>query len=279
MRPSIQIVTDRPDSILDNYLIAKLAWNWKRAGFRITTGPVSEIASDVNLAILHIDRTKICSTQVPVNPARKPFLNSHVLDISKHLFSKLRVLPKDPWEGAVIIKSDLNCFGAPEWKSQPHGFLEGKRRKFARKFWRLARMLPPGQYPVLPNLSAVPGWVWEHPELIVERFIPERDHHRYCIRSWVFFGKQSYTFRLFSKEKVVKMSSITSHEFLEEPPAELEASRKTYGLDFGKFDYVEVDGTPILLDINKTPTSSAEPDTPRLRRLADGLAEMMEEPL
>ena len=275
MRPCIQIVTDRPGPFLDGYLIAKLAWHWKRAGYCIQTGPASEIGSDVSLAILNMDRTQVDPSLVPANPAGVPFLNSRVLDISKRHFSTLRVLPGDAWEGAVIIKSDLNCFGDPEWNSRSHGFFERKRRKLARRHWQLARMLPPGQYPVLPKCSAVPGWVWEHPTLIVERFIPERDHHHYCVRGWVFFGKRSYSYRLFSTEKVVKMASITSHEFLDAPPAELEVFRSAHGWDFGKFDYVMVDGAPILLDINKTPTIRSAPDTPNLQRLAGELEEMM----
>jgi hypothetical protein len=275
---SIHIVTMKPDGLGGSYLIAKLAWHWARAGHRITVGPIDTLDPALDLAVLHVDRTRVYPGLVPANPAARPFLNGRVLDITKRSFSTARVVRGDDWDGAVIVKSNLNYYGNLEWGGRPHGFLEEKRRALARSHWRLARMLPPSTYPVLPNVSAVPGWVWRDPELIVERFLPEREGDLYCLRGWVFFGARGYTFRLFSTQKVVKVTSIVRHEFLGEPPAELVEFRRLHGWDFGKFDYVEVDGRPVLLDINKTPTISTGPDTPRLHDLAGGLEEFLGKP-
>lgn len=273
----IHVVTDRADALTAHYLIAKLGWHWTRMGHKFTAGPVDQVGPDVDLAILHMDRTRIDSQSIPPNPSGRPLLNSAVLDISKRSFSSNRVSQDDPWDGEVIIKSNLNCFGLPEWNHGSPGFFLRGRRRLARKHWQLARMLPPGAYPVLPRITAVPGWVWNDPEVIVERFIPEREDGLYCLRGWVFFGTRSYTYRMFSSEKIVKVASIVRHEFLGEPPPELVAFRQARNWDFGKFDYVEVDGRPILLDINKTPTTagSSGPDTPRLRHLAAGLEEFL----
>jgi hypothetical protein len=273
----IHIATEQPGPLRDWYLLAKLGWHWERAGHRITVGPLNTIRPDVDLAVLHMDRTRIAAERVPRNPAGRPFLNSRVLDISKHLFSTLRVLPGDGWEGAVIVKSNLNCFGGPEWKNRRHGVFERLRRRLAKKHWRLACMLPPQQYPVLTRASEVPDWVWENPEVIVERFVPERDLHLYCLRGWLFFGNHGYTYRLFSRHQVVKAGSMVKYEILGDPPAELQAFRDAHNWDFGKFDYVEVDGRPILLDINKTPTIVTGPDTPRLRHLAAALSSLLGE--
>ena len=138
-------------------------------------------------------------------------------------------------------------------------------------------MLPPGRYPILPKLSQVPDWVWENTDLIVERFMPEREGSLYCLRGWIFFGRRGYTYRLFSKDNLIKIDNMTGYEFLQEPPPELIAFRDAHGFDFGKFDYVVIDGRPILLDINKTPTISTDPDTPRLRYLAEGIDELLGE--
>ncbi|MFZ0451404.1 MAG: hypothetical protein WAL98_19380 [Desulfatiglandaceae bacterium] len=269
---SIHIATDQPDPIRKKYMIAILKWHWERAGHRVTTGLANDIDADVG--ILHMDRTKIDQNLLPENSSHRPFLNERVLDISKSQFSTLRVMAGDSWDGPVIIKSNLNCYGGPEWKRNHHSFFERIRRQLAQKSWRLARMLSSKRYPVLPKLSNVPGWVWERPELIVERFMPERERGLYCLRGWVFFGKRGYTYRLFSRDSVVKAGNMTEYEILGDPPPELEAFREANGFDFGKFDYVEVAGRPILLDINKTPTivfSNSAPDTPRMRHLADGL--------
>ena len=55
------------------------------------------------------------------------------------------------------------------------------------------------------------------------------------------------------------------------PPSELEAFREANGFDFGKFDYVEHDGRPILLDINKTPTIVSSRAKTRMQYLSGGL--------
>lgn len=267
----IRIITDREDGLPGHYLISKLAWHWRRAGYQLRVGPAEAIRSDEDVAILHVDRTRIDPSQLPGNPPGRPFLNGKILDISKRLFSGIRVMPGDPWEGPVIVKSNLNYYGELEWRERSHGFVERKRRWLAKRHWKLARMLPPGTYPVLPCLQDVPGWVWRDPEILVERFMPEREAGLYCLRSWVFFGNREYTFRLFSTETIIKAKSIVDHEFLGAPPQELVEFRQRHQWDFGKFDYVVVEGRPILLDTNKTPAIVTGPDTPRLKDLAGGI--------
>lgn len=274
MSLSIHLVTDQTQALRQNYLLAKLAYHWQRTGYKVTEGPVRKIDADVG--ILHIDQTKIGLDMLPQNPRQSPFLNCQVLDISKSSFSTLRVFPSDSWAGSVIIKSDLNCFGSPEWRKGERGFFERNRRRLAKKSWRLARRLPPGKYPVLTRLKDVPDWVWENPEIIVERFMPERDGDLYCLRGWVFFGSRSYTYKLFSTDSMVKTGTMVKYEFLAEPPEELVDFRMKSGFDFGKFDFVEIDGRPILLDINKTPYIVSDWDTPRMKDLALGINEFLE---
>jgi hypothetical protein len=277
MTYAIHVVTDQPEMLEKGYLIAKLAWHWRRRGHQITAGPLRQIDPRLDLAILHFDCTRISPETLPANPSHRPFLNSKVLDISKRGFSTARVLPGDEWTGPVIVKSNLNYFGEPEWgRSQRHSLIENFRRRLAQSHWQWAHMLPPGRYPVLPSRSVVPGWVWRHPELIVERFIPEREDDLYCVRGWVFFGAGGYAYRMFSTEPIVKVDSIVRYELLGEPPKELVAIRAARGWDFGKFDYVEVAGRPVLLDMNKTPWISSEPDTPRMRELAAALDPILE---
>jgi len=137
--------------------------------------------------------------------------------------------------------------------------------------------LPRVGYPVLDNLSRVPGWVWRREDLVVERFLPEREGDEYALRVWLFFGDQEYGARLFSRERVVKVRSITRYEYLDSVPDSLRAFRRRVGLDFGKIDYVLVDGEAILLDANKTPMVSPRPTpSPNLIRLAAGLSAYLE---
>jgi hypothetical protein len=263
----IHIVTGDSHALRDYYVISKLATQWREWGHSITFGPAQALSE--GLAIMHVDRTKVEPELVP--ETTRPVLNQQVLDISKNLFSTLRVYPEDPWTGAVILKSILNCFGSPERNASRPGFFERKRRKLAKSSWRLVRMLPERDYPVLKSIAAVPGWVWKREDLIVERFMPERDGDLYSIRGWLFFGDRGYGYRLFSKSPIVKVSTITHHEILDHVPAELEVLRKARGYDFGKFDYVEVEGRPVVIDMNKTPTTIAKPDNPRMIDLAEGI--------
>ncbi len=267
MKSSIHIVTINPNALRDYYVISKLATHWRQWGYMITAGPADALSG--GLGIMHIDRTKVKPKLVPETTL--PVLNRQVLDISKNLFSTLRVYPEDAWTGPVIIKSILNFFGSPEWDASRPGFFERKRREIAQRSWRLARMLPQQDYPVLNSIAAVPGWVWKREDLIVERFMPERDGDLYSIRGWLFFGDRGYAYRLFSKSPIVKVGTTIRYDILDHVPPELEILRKAHGYDFGKFDYVEVEGRPVVIDMNKTPTTIAKPDSPRLIDLAEGL--------
>ncbi|MES2980948.1 MAG: hypothetical protein V4727_01435 [Verrucomicrobiota bacterium] len=267
MRSAVHVVTLNPNALKEYYVIAKLVTQWREWGHSITVGPAQNLS--VGLGIMHIDRTKVIPELVP--ETQLPLLNGRVLDTSKNLFSTLRVYPDDTWAGQVIIKSTLNCFGTPERNSYRPGFFERRRRELAESSWRLARMLPEKEYPVLKDISAVPGWVWKRDDLIVERFMPEREGDLYSIRGWLFFGDRGYTYRLFSKSPVVKVATTIHYEILDHVPPELELLRKTHGYDFGKFDYVEVDGRPVVIDMNKTPTTIAKPDSPRMLDLAQGI--------
>lgn len=264
----VQIATDHPGRLRDDYLLAKLCWHWERMGLRIHCGPAA--ALDAELGIVHVDRTRVPESCVPANPCARPLLNAGVLDISKSRFSTLKLRASDAWPGPVIVKTELNGHGSIEGART---LLERVRRRLAARSWRLARALPPGRYPILENLAEVPGWVWRDPALLVEKFLPERDDGLYVVRVWVFFGSRGYAYRLFSTDPVVKNKHIVRHEAIA-PPAQLEAVRQAHGFDFGKFDYVDVAGQPVLIDANKTPTIGSPPDTPRLRDLAEGIEEL-----
>ncbi len=82
-----------------------------------------------------------------------------------------------------------------------------------------------------------------------------------------------YTYKLFSENSIVKAGNITEYKILGDPPPELEEFREVNGFDFGKFDYVEHDGRPILLDINKTPTIVSSGAKTRMQQLSEGLSD------
>ena len=269
--PKISISHLTPD-VPDYYAISLLSKAWREQGLDVEFA--REYAENAQVCILHHDKTRLNKDGLPVAPNGAKSLNGDVLDISKRLFSTLQLTPQSDWTGPVIIKSDLNHFGLQDSGDAKASLVTRARRRLARHSWRCARMLPEKHYPVLPSLDDVPNWVWADPDLLVEKFLPEySDDGLYCVRGWVFFGDQGYAYRSLSSDPLVKARSVVRSEFFDGVPAELAALRKKMKFDFGKFDYVEHDGVPILLDANKTPTYPGANGTltPRTRLLAKGI--------
>ncbi len=246
---------------------------WMDQGIDVRVGRT--FAPDADLCLLHLDQTKILPRHIPPAPAGIRVLNNRVLDISKRSISTLLLTPDTDWDGPVIVKTDLNHFGGPERGAKRKGLRAWASDTAARISWRHAGRLPEKTYPVLNHLRRVPGWVWRDPALVVERFLPERDGDLYCLRGWMFLGSKGYGWRLFATDPLVKVESMVRFEYIDEQPEFLQDFRRENGYDFGKFDYVIYDGVPILLDANKTPGFSGDPNSPRIKMLASGLMDFL----
>lgn len=267
----VHIITRPAEQLAENYLIALLGGIWAEQGGRVTVGPCATLTADVG--IVHTDCTLVPHEILPDNPYGRPLLNASVLDISKRRVSKYLLTHDSDYVGPVIIKTDANSFGMPELRGYSRWGIKRMRRRATRVLpWWLLRTLGAGNYPVLPDIASVPGWVWRRDDLVVERFIPEMEGDEYSLRIWMFFGDREYSVRLFGYSPVVKVATITRHEYLDEVPDYLRQVRKEMGMDFGKFDYVMSNGEVVLLDVNKTPTLAAKAmRSPRLMELAQGL--------
>lgn len=227
---------------------------------------------DADVCVLHHDISRLDKSKVPPPPPERPVVNGRVLDISKRRYSTLLLDEGDPWPGPVIIKSNLNHYGAPETRVLRRALIDRVRRRLADISWRGAQMLPTRSYPVLNSVEGVPAWVWEAEDLLVEKFLPERTRDGlYGVRGWVFFGDRGYTYRVASEEPIVKPRSAARITYLKAPPDALVQRRKELEFDYGKFDYVEHEGETILLDANKTPTFRGNPDAQRMRWVASGI--------
>ena len=267
----IALVTGAGEQPFPNALATVLCGVWRQQGHAVSVGPTVPPGTDV--ALLHINTTTIDEAAIPTAPDAVPVLNRHALDISKRLVSKNLVDPDSAYDGAVIVKTDDNCFGGPRWpQSLPHLLTNQLRRVVGPSTWRHLRLLPRRDYPVLPSKRDVPDWVWRRKDLVVEKFTPEKDGDFYVLRQWLFLGAREYGTKLYSREPVIKTRNMARYEYVYDVPDFLRAERARLGMDFGKFDYVVVDGQPILLDANKTPTVGlkAKPSD-NLMNLAAGL--------
>lgn len=273
LKPSIRIITLPGEALRPAHMLSRLVDIWSSSGCRVSIGPCDQL--DAAIGIVHVDRTVVPGNCLPELPSNRVLLNQKILDISKRLISDQLIKSKhNDWPGSVIIKTDANYYGGIErGELRPWDIRRIRRRISGLIPWTLMREPPHNDYPVLPSVRDVPDWVWTRQDLIVERFLPERHGDEYALRMWIFMGDQEYSARIFSRHPIVKATRMTHYEYLDEVPPSLREIRQRLGIDFGKFDYVMIDGNPILLDVNKTPTVAIGNNSAgsRLACLANGL--------
>lgn len=270
--PHISILNNSP-RLPKAFVASVLSQHWQNEGHQVCVSATPDPMADC--VVLHLDQTVVRPEQVPALPRSTPLINGRVLDISKRGLSTLMLSPNSDWDGPVILKTNLNHFGKPERRNRKDPWHQKWRSRLAEISWRIARELPAGAYPILAHPRRVPGWVWDSPELIVEKFMPERDGDFYCLRGWMFLGSQGYGWKLYATDPLVKTGTMVKHDYLDDVPDNLVAFRSARGFDFGKFDYVVHDGQAILLDANKTPTFTGKPDSPRIIQLATGIRDFL----
>ena len=95
----IRIITAPGEVPRRRHVVMRLASCWEEAGHRVRVGPAREVEGDV--ALLHVDRTRVPEAAIPRNPAGVPLLNAGVLDISKRVVSRQLVRPGDAHRGPV----------------------------------------------------------------------------------------------------------------------------------------------------------------------------------
>jgi hypothetical protein len=254
----IVIVTHTHDNFRNrNSLLKSLSGHWLGSGHEVSLVEGLGDWPDGDLAIMHVDLSLIPTAYSEACKRYPLVVNGAATDIRKRKVSRNLVSPGDAWRGPVIIKTDLNYGGIPEWNALQQSRGEGSPAD-----------LPSGPivstdqpYPILRSVDEVPAAVWKNIGLVVERFLPEQDAQGFWTRAWVFCGDRERCTRYLSKEPVVKTSGILARELVPVPD-ELRAERERLGFDYGKFDFVVRDGKAVLLDANRTPSAPpSNPDT------------------
>jgi hypothetical protein len=252
----LEIVIESEFDVGPKYLACQIGEAWRERGHELRIRAVEEPPGDPDVAFLHVDRSAIPESFVAQLGYDCPVVNGGALDIRKRRVSRQLVARGDGYDGPVIVKTDENYFGLPDESRtpQPEGVC-GLAGRVVRRALRLDRRLgSPKEYEIYPRPAAVPGWIWRSRHYVVERFTPERDGEFYVLRNWLFLGDCEVGVICWSRAPIVKSTNIERYEFTDEVPDEIRARRRELGFDFGKFDWVMVDGQPILLDANKTPT-------------------------
>ncbi len=217
----------------------------KRRGHsvRVQQGPA--MAHSADIAVLHVDATVTPADYLDYARGFPFCLNLATADISKRRVSGALVTDGDAWQGPVIVKTNLNNQGIPET------FLNRRSRRAGKQppFPDMPILQP---YQVYGSLGDVPDGVFGHDDLVVEKFIPEREPDGFAMRFWVFCGERERCTRYVSPNSLVKASETIRREPVPVPD-EMRERRRELGFDYGKFDFVMHEGRAILLDANKTP--------------------------
>lgn len=242
-------------------LINHLAGYWLELGHQVVhVKGVDNPLPEADVLILHVNLTIVPPEYIRAVEQFPVVINRNVIDISKSAFSQIMVNQDDPYPGPVIVKTRNNYGGIPERRANlkngaiPGNLISGFCRRFdSLRTWRNVRYLK--EYQVFESIQEVPDGVWQNEHLLVEKFLPERDRDgNYHVREWVFLGDREIHFMNISREPVIRGINAYQREYLtaDEIPDILRKTRKSLGLDYGKFDYVINNESPVIFDINKT---------------------------
>lgn len=246
------------EKTVQRYLISHFARYWQDDGHVVFYLFGTDQFVPADLIIVHIDLTVVPQSYLEFAGLYPVAVNGRVRNIKKSTFSPNILRPGDSWEGPVIVKTNRNAAGVPErWRG---GFTKKVQTqvlsllKINHSDLQLfsPRINSPNDYPVYDDIQQVPRHYFYHPGLIVQKFTPEREDEYYCLRYMSFLGDRISCTRLKGKHPVVtgRTSEIIDHSI--EPHPEIVAMRNKLNFDYGKFDYVVVEGKAILLDTNKT---------------------------
>jgi hypothetical protein len=263
---------------LASYIVHHLAECWREDGHEVIYLFGSRRFVPADVVLVHVNLSVVPDEYLDF-AARYPLvLNGGIKDIRKSVTSSNLLRRDDPWDGPVIVKSDLNFAGEAErvltrsWlerRFRPWGVVNriaasarGKGAPFVD--WR--------EYQLFDRLADVPEHWFHHPEVVVERFRPELEDGVYHLRMFQFLGDRWSCTRLASPDPLLKAETSIRVEQTE-PHAEVFAWREQFGMDFGKLDYVVNAGEPVLLDVNKTTGASRHMADDELRAIRRDQAE------
>jgi hypothetical protein len=238
---------------LSGYAITFLAKFWQQDGNRVRYLFGTRKFVPADLLLIHIDLSIVPDEYLEFASRYPIALNRATKDIRKSRVSTNLVRGSDSYSGQVIVKSDLNSAGFPE---------QILRRSSSRWMRLLPNHVVPDNadsssfgasfgYRIYDSLAEVPRTDLERNDVVVEKFLPEKDENLFFIRYYEFLGDRSTCTRLASRDPIVKdQTAVLIGEI--DPHPEIVEARKQLNFDYGKFDYVLHDGRPVLLDTNKT---------------------------
>ncbi len=244
-----------------SYLIQLCRQRWEEDGLECEQVRNLDKAVPADIAIMHVDLTRIPKEYLEYAADYPVVLNQRVTDVSRDRYSRLLLRQGDDWNGAVIIKTLANYGGVPELHrslEQGDGVMQ---LEDVQRPWRKRQYLESSHYPVFSSIHEVPPGVWRNPLLVVEKLLFERGlEGRYTLRNWIFLGDRELNTYHTGPGPVVKapppwaeLEKKYRPVIPREPvPQALRDLRDDMGFDYGRFDYAIVDGEAVIYDVNRT---------------------------
>ena len=247
----VKLRRKKPEKL--RYIIHHLALRWNDMGYKVIMHYGTRNLPEADIVFLHVNKTIVPDAYANAVSTYPVVLNRYVSDISRRNYSTISLTRDDDFVGEVIVKTNKNYGGMPESRD---------RSRFARvsESWDDREFLHPMDYAIFNNVKAVPQGVWINKNLIVEKFLPEKEGDLHFIRYWTFFGDKSLSGRFGSRNPIVKFGNMETSDESVPIPEELIQLRKKFNIDYGRFDYVVHAGKSIVLDINKTQASGKSMD-------------------
>ncbi len=262
------------------YLIDALAEVWRSQGLHVAFTYGVRERPEADLLIPHIDLTRTPPEYAEYIRSFPAALNRNVTDLSKRRISAHLLGEDDECDGPVIVKTDRNYGGQPEYwlARRKHPVLAPIRRRAVpiaeRVLGRpLAWRTMLHRYPIYGSLADVPRGAFTNPALVVERFLPEKEGDLYYMRHYLCLGDHSRSVRVAGSTPLLKRRACRPAGEGLPVPAEVLALRSRLGLDYEKIDFTIHGGRVAILDVSRTPGGPGTPEaTARtVGDLADGI--------
>jgi hypothetical protein len=277
-RPTVVLLSHKLLGLDPNTTVSIIArQHWADQGCRILAHRGVRAPPPADLAILHVPLTHIPQRYLDLTSRYQRTVNGAVADVSKRRVSADLLREDDLYDGAVMVKTDLNHAGMVERRLRRRARSWPRRAISAMERWLPPHWfgcLPENRYLVFGAKHEVPRWVWRCRGLVVQPLHVERRGGLFALHQWYFLGDHDCVSTFLSHDPVVKLSSVVERLPLhKDVPDAIRRRRTELKFDFGKFDYVIADGVPVLLDANNTPNEGRGGQVhPRVRAICAAIA-------